>query len=1052
MLNTCTQFSIKQRLFVIVTTIGMAAVGGYNFLILPIDAVPDITNVQVQINTEAPGFTPLEVEQRITFPVETAIAGIPKLSHTRSLSRYGLSQVTAIFEDDTDIYFARQLISTRLQEAKEILPAGTNPTMGPIATGLGEIFMWSVEREDQPSGVDQEPSSLMELRAVQDWIIRPQLLNVPGVTEVNSIGGYTKQYHVAPDPEKLIAFGINFREVMEALSKNNANAGAGYIERQGEQYLIRSPGQVSSLEDIRRIVLGTHNGAPIYVQDVAEVELGKELRTGAATLNGMEAVLGTVFMLKGENSRAVSLSVAERMKEINRTLPQGIVAKTLYDRTRLVNATLRTVRNNLFEGALLVTVVLFLLLGNFRAALITALVIPLSMLFAVTGMVSNRISGNLLSLGAIDFGIIVDGAVIIVENCYRRLAEEQKRFGRTLSKEERLSITREATREVSRPSIFGVFIIMIVYLPILTLTGIEGKMFHPMAFTVLAALTGAMILSLTFIPAMIAQFASDEMSDKEIPLLRWAKKIYAPLLDYSLANRSVIVSFAAVLVVLSLLLATKMGTEFLPTLDEGDMAIHVLRVTGTSLSQAVSMQDAVENKIKELPEIDYVFSKIGTADIATDPMPPSVADVFAIVKPRSQWPDPEVSKSDFIRRLEKKLAQAPGNKYEITQPIEMRFNELIAGVRSDVAVKIFGDDMEKLVSSAGKIEHILADISGAADVRMEQVTGLPVLTLELNRDEMARLGLNVSDVQDAVKIAIGGKSAGQVFEGDRRFDLLVRLPEGTRMDVELLKKIPIPLPQQRSRTTVSTVVLTDPSNKFTYIPLGAVVNFKVLTGPSQISRENSKRRVVVTANIRGRDLGSFVKEAQEAIREKVSLPSGYWVSWGGQFEHLISAAKRLWVVVPVTLALIFFLLFSAFGSVKNALLVFTGVPLALTGGFLSLWMRGIPLSISAAVGFIALSGVAVLNGIVMISFISKLRNQGAPLDDAIRQGSLTRLRPVLMTALVASLGFIPMALATGTGAEVQRPLATVVIGGIISSTILTLFVLPALYRSFHAAK
>ena len=1052
MLNTCTQFSIKQRLFVIVTTIGMAAVGVYNFLILPIDAVPDITNVQVQINTEAPGFTPLEVEQRITFPVETAIAGIPKLSHTRSLSRYGLSQVTAIFEDDTDIYFARQLISTRLQEAKEILPAGTNPTMGPIATGLGEIFMWSVEREDQPSGVDQEPSSLMELRAVQDWIIRPQLLNVPGVTEVNSIGGYTKQYHVAPDPEKLIAFGINFREVMEALSKNNANAGAGYIERQGEQYLIRSPGQVSSLEDIRRIVLGTHNGAPIYVQDVAEVELGKELRTGAATLNGMEAVLGTVFMLKGENSRAVSLSVAERMKEINRTLPQGIVAKTLYDRTRLVNATLRTVRNNLFEGALLVTVVLFLLLGNFRAALITALVIPLSMLFAVTGMVSNRISGNLLSLGAIDFGIIVDGAVIIVENCYRRLAEEQKRFGRTLSKEERLSITREATREVSRPSIFGVFIIMIVYLPILTLTGIEGKMFHPMAFTVLAALTGAMILSLTFIPAMIAQFASDEMSDKEIPLLRWAKKIYAPLLDYSLANRSVIVSFAAVLVVLSLLLATKMGTEFLPTLDEGDMAIHVLRVTGTSLSQAVSMQDAVENKIKELPEIDYVFSKIGTADIATDPMPPSVADVFAIVKPRSQWPDPEVSKSDFIRRLEKKLAQAPGNKYEITQPIEMRFNELIAGVRSDVAVKIFGDDMEKLVSSAGKIEHILADISGAADVRMEQVTGLPVLTLELNRDEMARLGLNVSDVQDAVKIAIGGKSAGQVFEGDRRFDLLVRLPEGTRMDVELLKKIPIPLPQQRSRTTVSTVVLTDPSDKFTYIPLGAVVNFKVLTGPSQISRENSKRRVVVTANIRGRDLGSFVKEAQEAIREKVSLPSGYWVSWGGQFEHLISAAKRLWVVVPVTLALIFFLLFSAFGSVKNALLVFTGVPLALTGGFLSLWMRGIPLSISAAVGFIALSGVAVLNGIVMISFISKLRNQGAPLDDAIRQGSLTRLRPVLMTALVASLGFIPMALATGTGAEVQRPLATVVIGGIISSTILTLFVLPALYRSFHAAK
>ena len=1052
MLNTFIQFSIKQRLLVIFTTIGMAAVGAYNFLILPIDAVPDITNVQVQINTDAPGFTPLEVEQRITFPVETTIAGIPKLSHTRSLSRYGLSQVTAIFEDDTDIYFARQLISNRLQEVKEILPVGTDPIMGPISTGLGEIFMWSVQREDHLSNSDQDPSSLMELRAVQDWIIRPQLFNVPGVTEVNSIGGYTKQYHVAPDPEKLIAFGITFHDVMDALSKNNANAGAGYIEHQGEQYLIRSPGKVSNLEDIRQIVLGTHDSVPIYVKDVAEVELGKELRTGAATLNGMEAVLGTVFMLKGENSRAVSLGVAEKMKEINRTLPEGIVAKTLYDRTRLVNATLKTVRNNLFEGALLVIAVLFLLLGNFRAALITTLVIPLSMLFAVTGMVSNRVSGNLLSLGAIDFGIIVDGAVIIVENCYRRLAEEQKRYGRKLSKEERLSITREATREVSRPSIFGVFIIMIVYLPILTLTGIEGKMFHPMAFTVLAALIGALILSLTFIPSMIAQFASDELSGKENILLRWAKKIYAPLLDYSLANRSVIISFAAVLVVLSLLLATKMGTEFLPTLDEGDMAIHALRVTGTSLSQAVSMQDAVEEKIKELPEIDYVFSKIGTADIATDPMPPSVADVFAIVKSRAQWPDPRLSKSDFIHKLEEKLAQVPGNKYEITQPIEMRFNELIAGTRSDVAVKVFGDNIDSLVSSADEIEHVLASIPGAADVRMEQVTGLPVLTLELDRDEMARLGLDVSDVQDAVEIAIGGKSAGQVFEGDRRFDLLIRLPESIRKNVELLKKIPIPLPQKRSHTTVSTVVFNDLVDQFSYIPLGEVVNFKVLTGPNQISRENSKRRVVVTANVRGRDLGSFVEEAQKAIRENISLLPGYWISWGGQFEHLISAAKRLWIVVPVTLILIFLLLFSAFESVKNSLLVFTGVPLALTGGFLLLWIRGIPLSVSAAVGFIALSGVAVLNGIVMISFISKLRNEGMPLDDAIRQGSLIRLRPVLMTALVASLGFIPMAIATGTGAEVQRPLATVVIGGIISSTALTLLVLPTLYRSFYSPK
>ena len=1052
MFNKLIQFSIKQRLLVIVATIFMGIWGAYNFLILPIDAVPDITNVQVQINTEAPGFTPLEVEQRITFPVETIIAGLPKLKNTRSLSRYGLSQVTAIFEDGTDIYFARQLISSRLQGVKEVLPENTESLIGPIATGLGEIFMWSVERQDNSSNKNQEPSSLMELREVQDWIIRPQLFNVPGVTEVNSIGGYVKQYQVAPDPMKMIAFGVNFRDLMEALIKNNSNTGAGYIERQGEQYLIRSPGQVKGLQDIRKILLGSHDGVPIYVKDVAEVKLGEDLRTGAATINGKETVLGTVFMLKGENSRSVSLRVAEKMKEINKTLPKGIVAKTLYDRTHLVNATLKTVRNNLLEGALLVIVILFLLLGNFRAALITTLVIPLSMLFAVTGMVSNKISGNLLSLGAIDFGIIVDGAVIIVENCYRRLAQEQGKYGRILTKDERFTITKDAAHEVSRPSIFGVFIIMIVYIPILSLTGIEGKMFHPMAFTVLAALTGALILSITFIPAMIAQFASGEITDKENYLLGWFKKIYTPLLDYSLANRPVTITFATILVALSILLSTKMGTEFIPKLDEGDMAIHALRITGTSLSQAVSMQDAVEKKIKELPEVDYVFSKIGTADIASDPMPPSVADVFAIVKARNQWPNPRLAKSDFIHKLEKKLAQVPGNKYEITQPIQMRFNELIAGTRSDVAVKVFGDDIDSLISSAHEVEHALASIPGAADVRMEQVTGLPVLTLKLNLDRMARLGINISDVQDAIEIAIGGKITGKVFEGDRRFDLIVRLPEDARKDIELLKKIPIPLSQNHSHTNLSTAVISDSVDHFSYIPLGEVVTFEVLKGPNQISRENSKRRVVVTANVRERDLGSFVKEAQNLVEDNVSLPSGYWISWGGQFEHLISAAKRLWVVVPVALMLILFLLFSAFGSLKNSLLVFTGIPLALTGGFLLLWIRGIPLSISAAVGFIALSGVAVLNGIVMVSFIEKLRNEGVPLDDAIRQGSLIRLRPVLMTALVASLGFVPMALATGTGAEVQRPLATVVIGGIISSTTLTLLVLPALYRSFYTSK
>ena len=914
--------------------------------------------------------------------------------------------------------------------------------------------MWTVNQKEGFKKPDGSSYSSTELKTIQDWIIRPQLRNIPGVADVNTIGGFTKQYHVAPNPEKLMAYGLTFQNVMEALMKNNANIGAGYIEHSGEQYLIRTPGQVIELEDIRRIVIGSHQGVPIYIKNVAEVAIGKELRTGSATQNGNEVVLGTVFMLKGENSRTVSLRVAEKMKEINRTLPDGVVAKTVYDRTDLVNATLNTVKNNLIEGALLVIVVLFLLLGNFSAAIITALVIPLSMLFAVTGMVHNRISGNLLSLGAIDFGIIVDGAVIIVENCSRRLAEEQKRLGRVLDRDERFGMVVYATKEVSKPSIFGGFIIMIVYLPILTLTGIEGKMFQPMAFTVLAVLLGAMILSITFIPAMVAQFTSGHISEKENLLLKWVRNMYKPLLNFSLNNRPTVIVFAGVLVVLSLLLATRMGSEFLPTLDERDLAIHALRVPGTSLTQAMKMQNTLEKKIKELPEVNYVFAKIGTADIATDPMPPSVADVFAIIKPRSEWPNPDRPKSDLIKELEEKLAQVPGNKYEIIQPIEMRFNELIAGVRSDIAVKVFGDDIETLVSVAKKVEKVLSGIPGASDVGVEQVTGLPVLTLELERELMARLGINISDVQDVVAIAIGGKSAGKVFEGDRYFELMVRLPENIRTNIERLKRIPIALPKSFSDQVEALLVDKIPGTgqDLNYIPLSAVAKFSVIKGPNQISRENGKRRIVVTTNVRDRDLGSFVQEAQKVIEEKISLDPGYWITWGGQFEHMISAAQRLWIVVPIALLLIFLMLFAAFGSVKDSLLVFTGVPLALTGGFFSLWARGIPLSISAAIGFIALSGVAVLNGLVMISFISELREKGLGLDEAIMQGSLTRLRPVLMTALVASLGFIPMALATGTGAEVQRPLATVVVGGIISSTALTLFILPALYRTFHTSK
>jgi cobalt-zinc-cadmium resistance protein CzcA len=756
-------------------------------------------------------------------------------------------------------------------------------------------------------------------------------------------------------------------------------------------------------------------------------------------------------MLKGENSRTVAKRVEEKMVEINRTLPEGVEAKVVYNRNKLINETLTTVRDNLVEGAVLVILVLFLLLGNFRAACITALVIPLSMLFAVTGMVERGVSGNLLSMGAIDFGIIVDGSVIIVENCIRRLAGEQRRLGRLLSQEEQSEIVFKASREVSRPSIFGVLIIMIVYLPILTLTGIEGKMFQPMAFTVLAALAGAMILSIMLVPGLVVQFRSQKIEDKENFIIRAAEKIYAPVLGLVLRNRAGIITSAGVLIFLSLLLMTRMGSEFLPTLDEKDIAVHALRIPGTSLKQAIEMQHVLEKKISEFPEVDYVFAKMGTAEIATDPMPPSVADVFIILKPESEWPDPNQTKAIFLERLATELQSIPGNKYEFTQPIEMRFNELIAGVRTDIGVKIFGDDMDVLIHSAEEVEHVLATIPGASDVRVEQVTGLPVLNIKLKRREMARLGLNVADIQDVIEIAIGGKKAGQVFERDKRFDLVVRLPEEIRTNIENLKRIPIPGLENFDHSNSSLINSNLPGEgpQYNYIPLGAVVDFEITKGPNQITRENGKRRVVVMANVRDRDLGSFVEEAEKVIKEKVKLPAGYWITWGGQFEHLISASQRLWIVVPIVLLLIFLLLFAAFASLKNALLVFSGVPLALTGGLFLLWVRGIPLSISAAIGFIALSGVAVLNGIVMISFINKLWEEGASLDEAIQQGALTRLRPVLMTALVASLGFIPMALATGTGAEVQRPLATVVIGGIISSTILTLLVLPALYRVFH---
>jgi len=1035
-------FSIRRRMFVMLCTLVVCAVGVYSYRVLPIDAVPDITNVQVQINTEAPGYSPLEAEQRITFPIETAMGGLPRLDYTRSVSRYGLSQVTVVFEDGTDIYFARQLVGERIQSVVGQLPPGIQPAPGPIATGLGEIYMYTVEAKN--AGV-----TAADLRTVQDWIIKPQLRHVPGVVEVNSIGGYAKQFHVTPKPEILRAFGLGFDDVLEALARNNANVGAGYIERSGEQYLVRVPGQVATLEEIEEIPVATHDGIPIRLRDVAGVGLGKELRTGAATEDGKEVVLGTVFMLMGANSRVVSHAVDERMKAVQASLPEGVLVRTQYNRTVLIDAAIETVRENLVEGALLVVVVLFLFLGNLRAALVTALVIPISMLMTLTGMVQSGISGNLMSLGALDFGLIVDGAVIIVENCMRRLAEAQHQKGGLLTLQERMRVVFEGTREVRRATLFGELIITAVYVPVLALSGVEGKMFHPMAYTVILALGSAMLLSVTFVPAATALVLSGRISEKENIVVATAKRVYAPMLAFSMRNRVPVVAAAVTLVVVCGALASRMGSEFIPSLDEGDVAMHALRIPGTSLTQAVEMQHALERAVKQVPEVKHVFAKIGTAEVATDPMPPSVADGFVMMKPRSEWPRPRKPKAEVVADLEKVVAAVPGNNYEFTQPIQMRMNELISGVRSDVAVKLFGDDLEVLVASGKQVEKVLKTVRGAADVKLEPITGLPMMSIQPDRLALGRFGLSTADLQDVVEVALGGKSAGFVFEGDRRFELLVRLPEELRSDVKALARLPIPLPKRaKPAEPRDTHGLVEEAG---FVPLGAVARVEIAPGPNQIKRENGKRVVVVTSNVRGRDLGSFVESAQETVRDAVSLPPGYWVEWGGQFENLQSAAARLRLVVPAVLLLIFLLLYSTFGNVKDALLVFSGVPLALTGGVIALWLRGIPLSISAGVGFIALSGVAVLNGLVLITVMNDLVKGGMSVEQAAMEGALTRLRPVLMTALVASLGFVPMAIATATGAEVQRPLATVVIGGILSSTALTLLVLPGIYRLAHGA-
>ncbi|WP_213607686.1 CusA/CzcA family heavy metal efflux RND transporter [Pseudoalteromonas sp.] len=1032
MIESILRLSIERRGIMLMLIFLVLGMGIFSYQKLPIDAVPDITNVQVQINTQAPGYSPLETEQRITFVVETALAGLPDLSYTRSLSRYGLSQVTAVFDEGTDLYFARNLINTRLGAIKSQLPEGLEPEMGPIATGLGEIYMYTLRAKQNAMQKNGEPYNAMALREIHDWIVKPQLALVKGITEVNAIGGYVKQYHVNPEPQLMLNFDISLSDIHRALERNNTNQGAGFVERNGQQILVRSQGQLQTLSDIENVVIKRINTVPVAVKDIGSVAIGKELRTGAATQEGEETVLGTAMMLVGENSRAVAQSVAKKVKDIQSSLPDGIVIEPVYDRTLLVDKAIETVQKNLVEGALLVIVILFILLGNIRAALITAAVIPLAMLATITGMVNTGVSANLMSLGALDFGLIVDGAVIIVENCIRRLSESQKRTGTVLPLKERLELVFQATNEVIRPSLFGVLIITVVYIPLFSLTGVEGKMFQPMAATVIMALIAAMLFSITIVPAAVAMFMAGKVSEKESFIIVAAKSAYRPIINLALKLRWIVLFGSGVLVVGSLWLATRLGSEFVPQLDEGDIALHAMRIPGTGIEQAVAMQKTLESTLMEYEQVLTVFAKTGTAEVATDAMPPNVTDTFVMLKPRAQWPDPNLSKADFVETLERDLQAVTGNNYEFTQPIQMRFNELISGVRADLGIKVFGDDLTTLVASANDILTVLQSIDGVADARLEQVDDIPIFTINPKLVELARYGLDVADLQEWLASAIGGNTAGLIFEGDRRFELLVRFGEGIRTDLDAIG---------------STPIITSDGE---FVPLSEVATLGYSSVPNQISRENGKRRVVVTANVRERDLGSFVDEAKIKITEQVALPAGYWLDYGGTFEQLESASQRLSIVVPATLFLILVLLVVVFGSFRDALIIFTGVPLALTGGVFALWMRDMPLSISAGVGFIALSGIAVLNGLVMLSFIKQRVLETGDLINSIVDGAITRLRPVLMTALVASLGFIPMALNVGTGAEVQRPLATVVIGGIISSTILTLVVLPILYRMMHS--
>ena len=1059
MIERIIDFSVRRRWLILLVTLAAAAYGFWSLTKLPIDAVPDVTNVQVQINAVAPALTPVEIEKQVTVALETVLAGTPGLESTRSFSRNGFAQITAVFTDRTNIYFARQQVSERINEAKGSLPPGVEIKLGPISTGLGEIYWWAVEyakpgelaqvRDGQPGWqsngayLTPEGESLTDdfrrtvyLRTVQDWIVRPQMKTVPGVAGADAIGGFVKQFQVQPDPLRLISYGLSLNQVIAAIEANNVSRGANYIEQNGEGYVVRASGRVENAEDISQIVVATRAGVPVRVKDVAEVTIGKELRTGSASVNGREVVLGTALMLIGGNSRTVAAAADAKIKEISRTLPPGIYAHTVLNRTQLVDATIETVATNLAEGALLVIVVLFVLLGNLRAAVVTACVIPVTMLVTASGMLQGKISANLMSLGALDFGLIVDGAVIIAENSLRHLAERQREFGRALSLDERLRTVTESATEMIRPTVYGQLIIILVYVPLLTFTGVEGKTFEPMALTVIIALVAAFVASLTFVPAMIALTVTKPVKEEENIILRKLKDVYALLLTRMISSPLPAIGVATLLFVAAGVLFTRLGQEFTPTLDEKNIVMEVKRIPSTSINQSQAMQLQIENVVSKFPQVAFVFSRTGTPDLAADPMPPSSSDTYIIVKPRSEWPDPGLSKDGLIKLIEAEAGKLPGNKLGFSQPIEMRFNELIAGVREDLAVKVFGDDFEEMQRTAGSIANVLRRVEGTQNVKVEQTAGLPFLEIRIDKAEIARRGLSLLAIQDVIEAAIGGRVAGLVFEGDRRFQIIVRLNDTLRNDIAALEDLPVQLPRLNENAAAVSV------------PLRALATFEQTEGANQISRENGKRRVVATAEVRGRDIGSLVTEAQALIDEKVVLAPGTWLSWGGQFENFSVARQRLMYVVPGCFLLIFLLLFSALGSARDALLVFSAVPLALTGGIAALWLRGMPFSISAAVGFIALSGVAVLNGLVMLSQIRKLIGDGVSARAAISQGALTRFRPVIMTALVASLGFVPMALATGTGAEVQKPLATVVIGGLLSATLLTLLVLPALYSYF----